>query len=64
MYCDQTDCGSLPHSVGEAIAKPRLSMALLGQTEERDSRVRLLVHRLGEFNGLKHNEIIFKQDGV
>ena len=32
--------------MGEAIAKPRLPMAFLGQTEERDSlfpRVRLLV---------------------
>ena len=43
---DRTDCGSLFHSVGEAIAKPRLPMAFLGRTEERDSlfpRVRLLV---------------------
>ena len=46
MCCDRTDCGSLFHSVGEGIAKPRLPMAFLGQTEERDSlfpRVRLLV---------------------
>ena len=46
VCCDQTDCGSLFHSVGEVIAKPRLSMAFLGQTEERESRfprVRLLV---------------------
>ena len=36
---------SLFHSVGEAIAKPRLPMAFLGRTEERESRfprVRLL----------------------
>ena len=41
-----TDFGSMFHSVGEAIAKPRLPMAFQGQTEERDSRfprVRLLV---------------------
>ena len=37
MCCDQTDCGSLFHSVGEAIAKPRLPMAFLGQAEGRDS---------------------------
>ena len=46
MCCDRTDCGSLFHSVGEAIAKPRLPMAFLGQTEEGDSRfpqVRLLL---------------------
>ena len=46
VCCDQTDCGSLFHSLGEAIAKPLLPMAFLGQTEETDSRflrVRLLV---------------------
>ena len=46
MCCDQTDCESLFHSVGEAIAKPHLPMVFLGQTEERYSRfprVRLLV---------------------
>ena len=46
MCCDQTDCESLFHSVGDAIAKPRLPMACLGQTEETDSLfpgVRLLV---------------------
>ena len=46
MFCDQTDCGSLFHSVGEAIAKLHLPLAFLGRTEERESRfpqVRLLV---------------------
>ena len=46
MCCDRTNHGSLFHSVGEAIAKPHLSMAFLGQTEEQDSLfpgVRLLV---------------------
>ena len=45
VCCVPTDCGSLFHSVGEAIAKSHLPMAFLGQTEERDSqfpRVRLL----------------------
>ena len=45
VFCDRTDYGSLFHSVGEAIAKPRLPMAFLGRTEERESRfprVRLL----------------------
>ena len=37
MCCDQTYGGSLFHLVGEAIAKPCLPMAFLGQTEERDS---------------------------
>ena len=46
MFFDRTDCGSLFHSVGEDIAKPRLQVAFLGRTEERESRlprVRLLV---------------------
>ena len=46
MFYDRTDCGRLFYSVGEAIAKPHLQMAFLGQTEERESqfsRVRLLV---------------------
>ena len=46
VYCDRTNCGSLFHSVGEAIAKPDLPIALSGQVEERDfrfPRVRLLV---------------------
>ena len=38
MFCDRTDCGSLFHSVGEAIAKPCLPMVFLGRTEERESR--------------------------
>ena len=29
VCCDRTDCGSLFHSVGEAIAKPCLPMAFL-----------------------------------
>ena len=46
VCCDWTDSGSLFHSMGKAIVKPRLPMAFLGQTEERDSRfpwMRLLV---------------------
>ena len=48
MFCDRTDCASLFHKVGEAIAKPHLPMAFLGRTEElkRESRfpqVKLLV---------------------
>ena len=46
MCCDWTNCGSLFHLVGEAIAKPCPSMAFPGQTEERNSkfpRVKLLV---------------------
>ena len=46
MCCGRSDCGTLFHSIEEAIANPPLSMAFLGQTEERDSRfprVRLLV---------------------
>ena len=30
VCCDRTDCGSLFHIVGEAIAKHRLTMAILG----------------------------------
>ena len=46
MHCDRTNSRSLFHSISEAIAKPDLPMAFIGQTEERDSRfprVRLLV---------------------
>ena len=46
MFCNKTDCGSLVHSVREAIAKSCLPMASLGRTEEIESRfprVRLLV---------------------
>ena len=39
---DKTDCGSLFHSVGEAIAKPRLPMSFLGQNEEKDSQFSFL----------------------
>ena len=35
VYCDRTGHGSLFHSVVETIAKTRLPMAFLGQTEER-----------------------------
>ena len=59
------------HSVGGTIAKPRLSMAFLGRTEERESRfprVRLLIlikdDGLGEFDSLESNKIIFEQDMV
>ena len=38
MCCDRTDSGSLFHSECEGIAKPRLPMAFLGGTEERDSQ--------------------------
>ena len=38
VCCEWTDCGSTFHSVGEAIAKPHLPMACLGQADERDSR--------------------------
>ena len=38
MSFDQTDCGNLFHSVGEAIAKLCLSIIFLGHPEERDSR--------------------------
>ena len=55
MFCDQTDCGSLFHSVGEATAKPRLLMVFLGRSEKRESR-------LGEFDSLECNKIIFEQD--
>ena len=46
VFCDQTICRSLFHSLGVDIAKPCLPMAFLGRTEERESqfpRVRLLV---------------------
>ena len=77
MRCDRTDCGSLFHSAGEAIAKPRLPMVFLGKTEETDSlfpRDRLLVLikydkytnvcGLGEFDGLENNSTVFKLDAV
>ena len=34
---DRTDCGTLFHSVGEAISKPRLPMAFIGPNVERHS---------------------------
>ena len=46
VCCDWTDCGSVFHSVGGAIAKSHLPMTFVGQTEERNGQfpqVRLLV---------------------
>ena len=37
VCCDLTLSGSLFHSTGKAVAKPRLPMAFLGQTEDTDN---------------------------
>ena len=74
MCCDWTDYGSIFHFVEEAVAKPCLLIAFLGQTEERDSQfpwVWLLVlikdnKCVGweKLMSLMCDDIMFKQDEV